>query len=112
MMKMMMWLDCIKKIKSAAYDMPSPYWDNVSDNAKDLVRRLLVVDPAGRITARKTLQHPWLKQASDKALGMEQLLNMKRFQYIRRLRRGVRCILAVLRLIETLKQQNLRERKQ
>jgi len=50
-----------------------------------------------------TLQHPWLKgKASDKALGSEHVFHLKRFQYIRRLRRGVRCILAVLRLIEAL----------
>jgi len=100
-----------KQIKSASYDMPSPYWDNISDSAKDLIRKLLVVDPEKRYTANKALQHPWLKQASDKALGNDQLLNIKRFQYIRRLRRGVRCILAVLRLIETLHDQNINNKK-
>lgn len=38
----------------------SPYWDDVSDNAKDFVRHLLVVDPAQRYTARDALLHPWL----------------------------------------------------
>jgi len=94
------------KIKTAQYDMPSPYWDKISNGAKDLVRKLLVVDPAKRYTSKDTLLHPWLKDASDIAIGSEQLLNIKRFQYIRRLRRGVRCILAVLRLIETLHQEN------
>jgi len=93
------------KIKGAQYDMPSPYWDSISDGAKDLVRKLLVADPAKRLTSKETLKHPRLKQASDKALGADQLINMKRFQYIRRLRRGVRCILAVLRLIETLNEE-------
>jgi len=100
-----------KKIKTASYDMPSPYWDGISDGAKDLIRKLLTAEPEKRFTAKKSLQHPWLKQASDKALGNDQLLNIKRFQYIRRLRRGVRCILAVLRLIETLNDQNQREKK-
>jgi len=92
-----------RKIKRAEYDMPSPYWDNISKHAKDLVRKLLQPDPKKRLNARMTLQHPWCKgQASNKLLGNEQLMNLKRFQYIRRLRRGVRCILAVLRLIEAL----------
>merc|ERR1711879_360478 len=92
-----------RKIKRAEYDMPSPYWDNISKHAKDLVRKLLQPDPKRRLTATMTLQHPWCKgQASDKVLGNDQMVNLKRFQYIRRLRRGVRCILAVLRLIEAL----------
>jgi len=92
-----------RKIKRAEYDMPSPYWDNISKHAKDLVRKLLQPDPKRRLTATMTLQHPWCKgQASDKVLGNDQMMNLKRFQYIRRLRRGVRCILAVLRLIEAL----------
>merc|ERR1711997_1124301 len=92
-----------RKIKRAEYDMPSPYWDNISNNAKDLVRKLLQPDPKKRMTAVMTLEHPWCKGgASDKDLGDSMKMNMKRFQYIRKLRRGVRCILAVLRLIEAL----------
>ncbi|XP_051520253.1 serine/threonine-protein kinase DCLK3-like isoform X2 [Myxocyprinus asiaticus] len=38
----------------------SPYWDNVSEGAKALVRALLEVDPTRRLTASQTLQHDWL----------------------------------------------------
>jgi hypothetical protein len=34
-------------------------WRNISEPAKDLIRRLLVVDPAGRLTAPQALQHAW-----------------------------------------------------
>jgi len=92
-----------RKIKKAEYDMPSPYWDNVSNEAKDLVRRLLVSDPAKRLTAADALKHPWLQgKASDQKMDPEQRLQLKRFQYVRKLRRGVRCVLAVLRLIEAM----------
>ena len=43
------------------YTMPSPYWDNVSREAKDLVQRLLVVEPSKRPTASEALSHPWLQ---------------------------------------------------
>ena len=36
-------------------------WRGVSEPAKDLVRRLLTVDPAQRITVEQALQHPWLQ---------------------------------------------------
>lgn len=38
-------------IKKGEFDFPSPYWDNVSDTAKELIRKILVVDPKARMTA-------------------------------------------------------------
>ena len=40
--------------------MPSPYFDNISNSAKDLIKKLLVVDPEKRLNANETLKHPWL----------------------------------------------------
>ena len=42
-------------------DFPSPWWDAVSDGAKDLCQRMLTVDPGDRITAEGALQHRWTK---------------------------------------------------
>lgn len=47
-------------IQSASYSFPSPYWDDISDTAKDLIRRLLVVDPSKRLTPVQTLCHPFI----------------------------------------------------
>jgi calcium/calmodulin-dependent protein kinase I len=91
-----------RKIKRADYDMPSPYWDNISDLAKDLIRKLLNPDPKKRLTAQQTLRHKWVGGASDKQIGNMQTFHLKRFQYIKKLRRGVRCVLAVLRLAHAL----------
>ncbi len=49
-----------KLIKNGHYEFPSPYWDNVSREAKDLIRNLLVIDHTQRLTAEQILQHPWL----------------------------------------------------
>ncbi len=46
-------------IKKGNFDFPSPYWDQVSDLAKDLIRRTLVADPKKRLTAEQILAHPW-----------------------------------------------------
>jgi len=54
-------------IQRAEYDYPSPYWDNVSDQAKDFIRRLLVTDPRKRMLAADALQHPWMVQAKLEA---------------------------------------------
>jgi len=46
-------------IQKGEFDFPSPYWDNVSTEAKDLISSLLIVTPDKRITAAQALNHPW-----------------------------------------------------
>jgi len=59
-----------KKITEVKYDFDDPAWDDISETAKDLIRRLLVKDPAERLSAKSTLDHPWLKgEAKDSKLG-------------------------------------------
>lgn len=43
------------------YEFLAPYWDEVSDNAKDLVSKLLVVGSKQRLTAQEILNHRWIK---------------------------------------------------
>uniref|UniRef100_A0A8C2N0B1 non-specific serine/threonine protein kinase n=1 Tax=Cricetulus griseus TaxID=10029 RepID=A0A8C2N0B1_CRIGR len=50
-------------IQLGQFEFLAPYWDNISDAAKDLVRHLLVVDPKKRYTAHQVLQHPWIEMA-------------------------------------------------
>jgi len=47
-------------IKTGNYEFPSPQWDPISDYAKDLVKKLLVVDPSKRLSAEGILKHPWI----------------------------------------------------
>jgi len=52
------------QIKSGAFDFPSPYWDCVSDDAKDLVLKLLVVDATRRYSASDVQRHPWVTRGA------------------------------------------------
>jgi calcium/calmodulin-dependent protein kinase-4 len=47
-------------IKNCEYDFPSPYFDDISDMAKDLIKSLLVKDPSKRLTAEQILSHTWI----------------------------------------------------
>uniref|UniRef100_A0A8K9UFV6 Calcium/calmodulin-dependent protein kinase IV n=1 Tax=Oncorhynchus mykiss TaxID=8022 RepID=A0A8K9UFV6_ONCMY len=49
-----------KRILNCEYEFVSPWWDNVSFNAKDLVRKLIVQDPNKRLTTLQALEHPWV----------------------------------------------------
>lgn len=39
---------------------PSPEWDTVTPEAKDLINKMLTINPAKRITASEALKHPWI----------------------------------------------------
>ncbi len=40
-----------EQIKNGKFDFPSPYWDDISDQAKDLINKLLCVDRSERLGA-------------------------------------------------------------
>ena len=51
-------------IKNAKYEFASPYWDHVSEEAKDLIQKLLVVEPSKRLSCQEILKHPWLTKST------------------------------------------------
>jgi len=64
--------EVFEQIMKADFDFPDPYWTEISTEAKDLISKLLVVDPKTRYTAKQALEHPWVKK-----LGQDKLLNIK-----------------------------------
>jgi len=58
-----------EQIMKADYDFPVDYWSDISEDAKDFIRKLLVVEPKKRMTGKEALQHKWLAgNASDVVL--------------------------------------------
>ncbi|XP_078530295.1 calcium/calmodulin-dependent protein kinase type 1D [Lissotriton helveticus] len=55
-----------EQILKADYEFDSPYWDDISDSAKDFIRRLMEKDPSKRYTCEQASRHPWI--AGDTAL--------------------------------------------
>jgi len=54
-------VDEIQRIIAGDYKFePAIYWQGVSEEARDFIRRLLTVDPSARMTAQEALKHPWL----------------------------------------------------
>ncbi|KAL1413592.1 MAPK-activated protein kinase Srk1 [Vanrija albida] len=51
-----------EKVARGYYTFLSPWWDDISASAKDLITHLLCVDPAQRYTIDEFLAHPWIKQ--------------------------------------------------
>jgi hypothetical protein len=54
-----------EKVARGQYTFLSPWWDDISKSAQDLVSHLLTVDPDRRYTIREFLNHPWIKQSDE-----------------------------------------------
>ena len=84
------------QILKGRYDFPSPWWDNISDSAKQLVRAMLTVDPKKRITAEEALHHPWIcGNAPNVAIDTD---NLKKLQATRKLRKAGQKLMAINRM--------------
>lgn len=91
-------------IKKGEYDFPAPYWTDVSDSAKDLITKLLQVDPKKRLTAEEVLKHPWVQGSTAKkeAFPSSHTLRLKLLQARRKLKRTVRSIMAINKFAHAL----------
>ncbi|NXF44598.1 KCC1G kinase, partial [Oceanites oceanicus] len=49
-----------EKIKEGYYEFESPFWDDISESAKDFIRHLLEKNPNTRFTCEEALRHPWI----------------------------------------------------
>ncbi len=79
-----------RSIKAGAYDFPSDEWDHVSDEAKDLIDKMLVVNPSERMDISDIMKHPWMTKENleDKVLP-KTLAQLKKFNARRKFKAGV-----------------------
>jgi hypothetical protein len=54
-----------EKVARGQYTFLSPWWDDISKPAQDLVSHLLTVNPDKRYTIQQFLGHPWIRQTSE-----------------------------------------------
>ncbi|XP_019644040.1 PREDICTED: peripheral plasma membrane protein CASK-like isoform X21 [Branchiostoma belcheri] len=84
-------------IVKGRYHMNPRQWDHVSEQAKDLVTRMLELDQNERITVHETLQHPWIKDRERYAPKIhlhETVASMTKFNARRKLKGAVMSAVA------------------
>ncbi|XP_023813927.1 calcium/calmodulin-dependent protein kinase type II delta chain isoform X10 [Oryzias latipes] len=89
-----------QQIKAGAYDFPSPEWDTVTPEAKNLINQMLTINPVKRITAQEALKHPWVCQRSTVASMMhrqETVECLKKFNARRKLKGAILTTMLVSR---------------
>ncbi|KAG2644550.1 calcium-dependent protein kinase 22-like [Panicum virgatum] len=73
-------------------------WPKVSQNAKDLVKKMLDPDPRTRLTAKQVLEHPWLKnadKASNVSLGEVVRSRLKQFSSMNKFKKKALGVVAM-----------------
>ena len=74
----------MKKVEIGTYDIDNGVWRSISEEAKDLVRKMLTYDPAERISAEAALAHPWIADNAsvtfDASTAASALGNLQNFR--------------------------------
>jgi len=94
------------KIRQGDYSFGSPYWDDISAEAKDLVSKMLTVKPENRISTTKILMDPWFTKMEGSKIRMfkrQYTEKLEQFTGMRKLKRGMTAIVATNRLKAALR---------
>ncbi|CAD8138169.1 unnamed protein product [Paramecium octaurelia] len=95
-----------QRIQAGVYSFDEPEWKEISEDAKDLIKKMLVTDPDKRISAQDALQHEWIKiTQKEKKLNHKSLENLARFHSSSKLKA------AIMQLITTQVMTNQEKKK-
>jgi len=61
--------DVLAKVRLGNFSFNAADWKNVSEDAKNLIRMLLKMNPRDRYTAEQALNHVWVQNKAPKATG-------------------------------------------
>lgn len=92
------------QIKTAAYEYPSPEWDTVSKEAKDLIDAMLILDQKKRISSSAALKHPWIAERQSYAATFHRqdtIAGLKKFNARRKLKGAILTTLFARRISGT-----------
>lgn len=80
-------IEIMKNVQDGHFQFPDEEWKSISEEAKELIKKMLAYEPAKRISAMDVLQDKWFKkfldedeQSSDKIIAKSAFENMKRFK--------------------------------
>lgn len=96
-----------EEIKEGKFDFPSPYWDDISEMAKDLISKILTVDHNQRIDIEGILNHPWITGEDTPRTELTDVKEqIKKYNAARKLRKATYSIMAANRFKNILSQKS------
>mmetsp|Transcript_10212 Transcript_10212/g.35266 ORF Transcript_10212/g.35266 Transcript_10212/m.35266 type:complete len:132 (+) Transcript_10212:977-1372(+) len=93
--------ELFRRIKEASYKFDPQYWDVVSSDAKDFIRKLLNRDSDQRLTAQQAMLHPWLIKGDHELLKIhleKTVRQLKDFNGRRKFKAAAQIIITARRL--------------
>lgn len=99
--------DVFRRILTNPITLKGKPWDSISDQAKDLLLKLLERDPSKRLTAQQALAHPWIAKdgvAPSRGLGDSLIQRLQMYGSYNRLKK-----LVMIRLLKHLKDADVSE---
>lgn len=84
--------DIFFKIAKGRYEFKGPEWDSVADSAKDLLRKMMTLDPVHRIAIAEVLHHPWFthqREPRTATVSTKVLKSLKRFKAPKKMQQEV-----------------------
>eukprot|EP00386_Alphamonas_edax_P013436 GDKI01041499.1.p1 GENE.GDKI01041499.1~~GDKI01041499.1.p1 ORF type:complete len:517 (+),score=140.52 GDKI01041499.1:243-1793(+) len=90
--------DVLSKVRVGAYSFNPADWKSVSEEAKDLIRKLLKMNPKERLSAQAALQHPWIvnlaANSQDVPLTHGMFDNLRSFRALNKLKKAALTVIA------------------
>jgi len=103
--------EILRSVRKGTFSFNKPAWQVVSDDAKDLIEKMLVIDAEKRHTAEQVLHHPWVDKlapkASNAALSQALFKNLRGFQAQSKFKKA--ALTAMAKHLGDSKIQDLRE---
>jgi len=93
--------DLFRKIRKGDYEFHEEYWGQVSDDAKNLISKLLTVNPSKRLNAKQCLENSWVNAGDDKLAAKDLGTNLDKFKAFnakRKFKAAVSTVLAANKL--------------
>ncbi|XP_072262003.1 serine/threonine-protein kinase DCLK2 isoform X3 [Pyxicephalus adspersus] len=87
--------DLFDQILIGKLEFPSPYWDNITDSAKELISCMLQVNVEDRYTAEQILSHPWVSDDASQGNNMQAEVTGKLKQHFNSVPKGNNTTAAV-----------------
>uniref|UniRef100_A0A915Q578 non-specific serine/threonine protein kinase n=1 Tax=Setaria digitata TaxID=48799 RepID=A0A915Q578_9BILA len=63
--------ETLRNVKKCDWNMDDPSFTNISQDGKDFIKKLLMLDPKSRMTVHEALEHPWLSGTTTTVLSEE-----------------------------------------
>ncbi|XP_073460977.1 serine/threonine-protein kinase DCLK2 isoform X1 [Aquarana catesbeiana] len=93
--------DLFDQILIGKLEFPSPYWDNITDSAKELISCMLQVNVEDRFTAEQILSHPWVSDDASQGNNMQAEVTGKLKQHFNSVPKGNNTTAAVSVIMNT-----------